>query len=65
MMLDEIMEKENITVTDEEVKNQVEELAKKYQMEKDEFLKQFGGEEFVKYDLEVNKTIELLKELNK
>ena len=34
-------------------------------MKKDEFLKQFGGEEFIKYDLEVRKTIDLLKEYNK
>jgi hypothetical protein len=40
-------------------------LAEKYQMEKDEFLKQFGGLELIKYDLEIRKTLDLLKDLNK
>ena len=65
LMLEAIMKEEKIEVTDKEVDERVEELAEKYQMKKDEFLDQFGGKEFVKYDLEVNKTVELLKELNK
>ena len=39
------------------------ELAVKYTVE--EFLKEFGGDQYVKYDLEIHKVIELLKELNK
>lgn len=34
-------------------------------MEKDEFLKQFGGIDMIQYDLEMRKTIELLKDFNK
>ena len=49
----------------EEAEKEAEELAKKYQMEKEEFLKQFGGLELVQYDLEMRKVIETLKELNK
>ena len=48
-----------------QMEKEAEELAKKYQMNKNEFLKQFGGIDMVQYDLEVRKTIELLKELNK
>ena len=65
LMLEEIMTIEKIEVTEEEAEKEAEELAKKYQMNKDEFLKQFGGIDMVQYDLEVRKTIELLKELNK
>ncbi len=65
LMLEEIQNKENVEVTDEEVDQQVKELAARYQMSEDELLKQFGGKEFIKYDLEVHKTVELLKELNK
>ena len=65
LMLDEIIKLENVTVTDEETEKEAEDLAKKYQMTKEEFLKEFGGMEFVKYDLEVRKTVDLLKELNK
>ena len=34
-------------------------------MKKEEFLTQFGGIEMIMYDLEMRKTIERLKELNK
>ena len=34
-------------------------------MEKDQFLAQFGGVDMIQYDLEMRKTIELLKEANK
>ena len=65
LMLEQIMTEEKIEVTKEEAEKEAEELAAKYQMDKDEFLKQFGGIDMVQYDLEVRKTIELLKELNK
>ena len=32
---------------------------------REDFLKQFGGKDLVQYDLEVRKTIDLLKDLNK
>ena len=59
------MNLEKIKVSMEEAEKEAEELAKKYQMEKEEFLKQFGGLELVQYDLEMRKVIETLKELNK
>ena len=65
LMLEQIMTEEKIEVTKEEALKEAEELANKYQMDKAEFLKQFGGIDMVQYDLEVRKTIELLKELNK
>ena len=64
-MLEQIMTEEKIEVTKEEALKEAEELANKYQMDKAEFLKQFGGLDMVQYDLEVRRTIELLKELNK
>ena len=65
LMLEEIMNLEKIEVSVEEAEKEAEELAKKYQLEKEEFLKQFGGIDMVQYDLEMRKTIELLKEANK
>ena len=62
LMLEQIMTEEKIEVTKEEALKEAEELANKYQMDKAEFLKQFGGLDMVQYDLEVRKTIELLKE---
>ena len=40
-------------------------LAEKYQMDKKDFLAQFGGIDMIQYDLEIRKVMELLKELNK
>ena len=65
LMLEEIMNLENIEVTKEDAEKEAEELAKKYQMTKEQFLEQFGGLDMVQYDLEMRKTIELLKEANK
>ena len=65
LMIEEIQQIEKIVVSDEDAEKEAEELAKKYQMDKEDFLYQFGGLEMVKYDLEVRKVIELLKELNK
>ena len=59
------MNLEKIEVSVTEAEKEAEELAKKYQMEKEEFLQQFGGIDMVQYDLEMRKTIELLKEANR
>lgn len=65
LMIDEIKVMEKVVISEEEADKEALELAKKYNMEKEEFLKQFGGIEAVKYDLEVRKVIDLLKEYNK
>ena len=65
LMLDEIIKLEKINVTEKDAEKEAEKLAEKYQMKKEDFLKEFGGIELVKYDLEVRKAIDLLKELNK
>ena len=65
LMLEEIMNLEKIEVTEDEADKEASALAEKYQMEKDSFLKEFGGLDMVRYDLEMRKTLELLKELNK
>ena len=65
LMLEEIANIEKIEISDDEAQKEAEELAKKYQMKKDDFIKMFGGIEMVQYDLEIRKVIELLKEYNK
>ncbi len=65
LMLEEIMNLEKIEVTEEEAEKEAEKLMEKYQMKKEELLNQFGGLDMIAYDLEMRKTIELLKELNK
>jgi trigger factor len=65
LMLEEIMTLEKIEVTEEEAETEAEALAEKYQMDKNDFLAQFGGIDMIQYDLEIRKVMELLKELNK
>ena len=65
LMLEEIGKQEKIEIDDKKAEKEAEELAKKYQMEKDEFLKNFGGLDMIKYDLQIRETVEKLKELNK
>ena len=65
LMLEELIKVEKLEVTDKEVDKEADELAKKYQMPKDEFIKQFGGTDMIKYDLEMRKVVEFLKENNK
>lgn len=65
LMLEEIAKLEKIEISDEEAEKEAESLAEKYQMSKEDFIKEFGGIDLVKYDLEVRKTIDLLKDLNK
>ena len=61
LMLEEIANKEKIEVTDEQAETEATTLATKYQMDKEEFLKLFGGLEMVKYDLKMRQAIEVLK----
>ena len=65
LMLEEIMTIEKIEVSAEDAEKEAENLASKYQVSKEEFLANFGGIDMIKYDLEMRKTIDLLKEENK
>lgn len=65
LMLEEITKLESIVVTDEEVDKEAKELAEQYKMTEEEFLKEFGGKDMVKYDLEMRRTMDRLKDLNK
>ena len=64
LLLEEIKKAEKIEVTDEGADKEAETLAEKYQMKKDEFLNLFGGIEMVKYDLEMRKALDALKDNN-
>lgn len=64
LLLEAIKEQEKIEATEEEVEKDADDLATKYNMKKDEFLNLFGGLEMVKYDLEMRKAIEFLKDNN-
>ena len=61
-MLEEIAELEKVEVSDKEVKEEAEKMAKQYNVTKEEFLKHFGGDEALRYDLMMQKVIEIIKE---
>lgn len=61
LMLEEIAIKENIEISDEDADKEATELASKYQMDKEEFLKAFGGLDMIKYDYKMRQAMETLK----
>lgn len=64
LTLEEIKKAENIVVSEEEALKETETLSKQYQMKKEDFLKAVGGIEMIKFDLEMHRTIDFLKENN-
>ena len=64
-ILEEISKLEKIEVTLEDGEKEASELALKYNMTKEDLLKEFGGLETVMYDLEIRKVFDKLKEYNK
>ncbi len=65
LTLEEILKLEKIEVSDQEVEEEIKSLAEKYSMKEEELLKALGSKEMIKYDLEMRKVIEVLKEANK
>ncbi len=63
-IIETVKQKENIEVSKEEIDKELQEQAKRYNMDVTEFEKMYGGKEMMKYELEVKKTIEFLKENN-
>ena len=62
LILEEIIKAEKIEATDKEIEDKIEELAKKYNMTKEEVKKQYGDNlDYIKYDLEVNKAFDIMK----
>ena len=59
--IDEIIEREKIDATDKEAEEDAEQKSKKHGMDKDEYIKAFGGLEMLKYDIKVQKVLEILK----
>lgn len=60
-LLDEIVKKENLTATDEEVEAHAKEQAEKYGVDSNEIIEMYGGMEVVKYDLLIHKAIKVLE----
>ena len=61
LMLEEIAKVEKIEITDEIVDKEVESIAERYNMPKEEFLKLAGGTEMIKYDLTMKAAMDVIK----
>lgn len=60
LCIEAVAKAEKIEVADKEVNDYSKEMASKYQMEEKDFLEQIGGKDFLKYDLEVRKALEII-----
>lgn len=60
-LLEGIVEKEKIEVTEEEANEDAEKLAIMYQTTKEELLKMYGGIEMMKYDAQMRKALDILR----
>ncbi len=62
LLLDEIVKAEKIEVTEEEVQKEAKTMAEKYNMEEAKFLELFGGLDTLKYDMQLRRALEIIKE---
>lgn len=61
LLLEAVIEKEKIEVTEDEVEKELDELAKRYNMTKEELTKATGGKDMIEYDLKMKKAIDIIK----
>ena len=62
LIIEEIIKVEKIKVTEKEINERIDEIAKKYNMTKEEVLKNYGDStDYIKYDLEVKKVFDIIK----
>ena len=64
LIIGKVQELENIKIEDKELEEELENLAKRYAVSKEEFLNMYGDKEMFKYELEVKKTLEYLSKEN-
>lgn len=60
LVIEAVAKAEDIKVSDKELDDYSKEMATKYQMDEKTFLEQIGGKDFLKYDLEVRKALEII-----
>ena len=62
LVMDAIIEKEKLEVSDEELETGLEEKAKEYGMSKEDFIKEIGTKELFKYDMLMRKAMKFITE---
>ena len=61
-LIEMVAEEEKIEISDEDAEAEADRMAAEYGVEKDEFMKHFGGLEIVKYDMKMRKALDILGE---
>ena len=61
-ILEEIVNLEKIEVTDKEANDHVKEIAKQYNMKEEDLIKEYGSIENIKYDMKMQKALDIIKE---
>ena len=61
-ILEEIVKLEKIEISDKEAEEHAEEIAKQYNMKKEDLLKEYGGIQMLKYDMQMQKALDILKD---
>ena len=62
LILEEIIKAEKIEATDKEVEDKLNEMAKQYNMTKEEIKKQYGDNlDYLSYDIKVHKAFDIIK----
>lgn len=64
-LLEAIIKKEDLKVTDEEVNKEISEMAKKYNMTESDLTNAIGGKEMLSYDMTMRKAIDVISGENK
>ena len=60
LVIDAVVKEEKIEVSEKEVDEYLTEMANKYGVSEEEFINEIGGKEYLKYDLEVRKAVEII-----
>jgi trigger factor len=60
LLIDEVVEKEKLEVSDKELEDGLKETADKYEMTVEEFTKQIGSKDLFRYDLLMKKAMEVI-----
>ena len=62
LVMDAVVEKEGLEVSEDELNKELEESAKQYGMSKEDFLKEIGNKDLFKYDLLMKKAMKVVTE---
>lgn len=60
LCIEAVVKAEDIKVEDKELEDYTKEMAERYNLKEEELVEQLGGKDFLKYDLEVRKALEII-----